>query len=272
MAEHGLTQKIIGVAFDGTGYGTDGNLWGAEFLIADIEGFERVGQFQYIPLPGGEAAIREPWKTAVSCIGTAAGAAAWDYLDQIGFVRKYGKDTLEKVMTIARSQELSPLASGAGRLFDAVSALLNICDRNTFEGEAAMALESFTREGIDETYEVALTGENSYSMVDFAPAIIGIIGDLRRVVPKEIISTKFHNTVAAVILKMVRRLRTNHGLNEVALSGGTFQNLYLLNRTIRLLVSDGVKVFTNQKVPCNDGGISLGQAYLVRERLRKCGI
>ncbi len=272
MAEHGLTQKIIGVAFDGTGYGTDGNLWGAEFLIADIEGFERVGQFQYISLPGGEAAIREPWKTAVSCIETAAGTAAWDYLEQLGFVRKYGKDTLEKVMAIARSQELSPLASGAGRLFDAVSALLNICDRNTFEGEAAMALESFTREGIEEGYEVALTGENAYSMVDFAPAIIGIIGDLRRVVPKEIISTKFHNTVAAVILKMVRRLRTNHGLNEVALSGGTFQNLYLLNRTIRLLVSDGVKVFTNQKVPCNDGGISLGQAYLVRERLRKCGI
>jgi hydrogenase maturation protein HypF len=272
MAEHGLTQKIIGVAFDGTGYGTDGNLWGAEFLIADIEGFERVGQFQYIPLPGGEAAIREPWKTAVSCIEAAAGTAAWDYLDQIGFVRKYGKDTLEKVMAIARSQELSPLASGAGRLFDAVSALLDICDRNTFEGEAAMALESFTREGIDETYEVAVIAENSYSVVDFAPAIIGIMGDLGRAVPKDIISTKFHNSVAAVIQTMVRRLRSSHGLDEVALSGGTFQNLYLLNRTVRLLASDGVKVFTNRKVPCNDGGISLGQAYLVRERLRKCGI
>ena len=208
----------------------------------------------------------------MSCIEAAAGTAAWDYLDQIGFVRKYGKDTLEKVMAIARSQELSPLASGAGRLFDAVSALLDICDRNTFEGEAAMALESFTREGIDETYEVAVIAENSYSVVDFAPAIIGIMGDLGRAVPKNIISTKFHNSVAAVIQTMVRRLRSSHGLDEVALSGGTFQNLYLLNRTVRLLASDGVKVFTNRKVPCNDGGISLGQAYLVRERLRKCGI
>ena len=126
MAEHGLTDKVIGVALDGTGYGTDGNLWGGEFLIADIDGFERAGQFQYVPLPGGEAAIREPWRTAVSYMAESAGGALWEGLEITGFKQKYGKELLEKVLKIATSRELSPLASGAGRLFDAVSALLGI--------------------------------------------------------------------------------------------------------------------------------------------------
>jgi hydrogenase maturation protein HypF len=269
MAENGLKRKVIGVAFDGTGYGTDGNLWGGEFLIADIEGFERVGHFKYISLPGGETAIKHPWKTAVSCILDAAGENAWAFLEQTGFIQKYGKDTLEKVMMIARSRELSPLSSGTGRLFDAVSALLGICDRNTFEGEAAMALEAFTQDGTDSQYEVESKEENGCTVTNFAPAIIGILSDVGRMITKEIIATKFHNTVTAVIRTMVRQLSREYGLNDVALSGGTFQNLYLLKRTVRLLSSDGMTIFTNQKVPCNDGGISLGQAFLVRERLKK---
>jgi hydrogenase maturation protein HypF len=269
MAEHGITHKVIGVAFDGTGYGTDGNLWGGEFLIADIDGFERAGQFQYVSLPGGETAIREPWKTAVSYVIDATGDKAWEYFDKIGFIQKYGKDTLGKVVMVARSRELSPLASGAGRLFDAVSALLGICDRNTFEGEAAMALESLTRDGIEDEYPVELKRENRYTVVNFHPTIIGMINDIAQAVRKEIISTQFHNTVASVIRTMIRQLNDDYGLNEVVLSGGTFQNLYLLNRTVDKLSSDGMNVFINQKVPCNDGGISLGQAYLVRERLKR---
>jgi hydrogenase maturation protein HypF len=269
MAEHGITDKVIGVAFDGTGYGTDGNLWGGEFLIADIDDFERAGQFKYIALPGGESAIREPWKTAVSCILNAAGDRAGDYLNKAGFLKKYGGETLEKVMMVARSRELSPLASGAGRLFDAVSALLGLCDRNTFEGEAAMTLESFTREGIEEEYPVEFMREKGYTVVNFNAAIIAMIDDCSRAAGNNIIATKFHNTVCSVIRSMVHYLSSHHKITTVALSGGTFQNLYLLNRTVRLLSSDGMQVFINQKVPCNDGGISLGQAYLVRERLKK---
>jgi len=269
MAEHGLTTKVIGVAFDGTGYGTDGNLWGGEFLIADIAGFDRVGQFKYVSLPGGEAAIKAPWKTAVSYIMDAAGDKSREYLESTGFTKKYGSEAIEKLIIIARSREFSPLASGAGRLFDAVSALLGVCDRNTFEGEAAMSLEALVQEGIDDEYRVEFKKENGYTIIDFSTMILAIIADLDAKTTREIISTRFHNTVVSVIRAMVRGLREQYGLRDVALSGGTFQNLYLLNRTERLLQSDGMNVITNQQVPCNDACISLGQAYIVRERLKK---
>jgi hydrogenase maturation protein HypF len=268
MAENGLKQKVIGVAFDGTGYGTDGNLWGGEFLIAGIETFERAAHFNYLSLPGGEAAIREPWKTAVSLIMQAAGPATRDSLDRIGFIEKYGQDSVEKVMLVARSRELSPLSSGAGRLFDAVSALLGVCDKNTFEGEAAMALEACTREGIEAAYEFRLIEDRGMIAVDFGPAVMEIMEEMVRATSREIMAVKFHNTVVAVIQTLVRRIRADRGIHDVALSGGVFQNQYLLNRAVRLLSGDGFGVFVNRKVPCNDGGISLGQAYLVRERLK----
>jgi len=271
MAEHGLTTKVIGVALDGTGYGTDGNLWGGEFLIAGIDGYERVGQFKYVSLPGGEAAIKEPWKTAVSYVLDAAGERGRDYLERMGSAKKYGSETIEKLIIVARSREFSPLASGAGRLFDAVSALLGVCDRNTFEGEAAIALEAIVQEGIDDEYHVEFTADNGYTVIDFNPTIREIVLDLDMATTKGTIAAKFHNTVVSVIRAMVRGLCEQHGLKDVALSGGTFQNLYVLDRAVRVLSLDGMNVYVNHKVPCNDACISLGQAYLVRERLKKHG-
>jgi hydrogenase maturation protein HypF len=269
MAEHGLTGKVIGVAFDGTGYGTDGNLWGGEFLIADIDGFERAGQLKYLPLPGGEAAIKEPWRTAVSYLVEAEGGRVGSVLNEIGFAEKYGKGSLDKIISITGSREFSPLSSGAGRLFDAVSAILGLCDRNTFEGEAAMALESMTREDVHDQYIVEMKQEKGYTVVDYFPAIHGIIRDMGRKIPTDLIATRFHNTVAETIRSMVHRIWERTGITDVALSGGTFQNRYLLNRVSALLAQDDMNVFTNRKVPCNDACISLGQAYLVRERLKK---
>ena len=269
MAEHGLKQKVIGVAFDGTGYGADGNLWGGEFLIAGLEGFERAGQLKYVSIPGGEGAIREPWKTAVSYVMDAAGDKAWEYLMTAGFVQRYGKETIDQIMIVARSREFSPLSSGAGRLFDAVSALLGICDQNTFEGEAAMALESFTRGDIKDEYQVEFLAKNRYTVIDFSPSIIGLISDMNKAVAKEIMATKFHNTVASAIKTMITSVSEQYGLRDVALSGGTFQNLYLSERVRNLLSRDGLNVYLNQKVPCNDACISLGQAYLVRERMKR---
>lgn len=273
MAEHGLSSKVIGVAFDGTGYGTDGNLWGGEFLIADCEGFERVGQFAYTALPGGESAIREPWKTAVSHISEAGKDHVSELLEDIGFTGRYGKSQLEQVMRVSRSREFSPLSSGAGRLFDAVSAMIGACDRNTFEGEAAMALESLLLEGVDGQYVIELKQENGYTIVDFSGAIHGLIRDITGGISRELMSTKFHNTIVTAIRTVVRRINEYSGITDVALSGGTFQNRYLLKRAAAVLAGDGMNVFVNQKAPCNDGGISLGQAYLVRERLKnQCGM
>ena len=270
MAEHGAKGKVIGVAFDGTGYGTDGAMWGGEFLVADINGFERVGQFRSVPLPGGEAAIREPWKTAISYIMTM-GNDAWRSLDAVGFTGRYGKKDIEQIMAVARSQEFAPLSSGAGRLFDAIAALLGVCDHNTFEGEAAMALEALCLAGIDDQYVVELKQENSYTVVDFSATISGAIRDLERGIEKGFIASKFHNTIAACIRNVVRKLKERTGIRDVALSGGAFQNHYLLNRAIPLLVADNMNVMLNRSLPCNDACISLGQAYIMRERLKQCG-
>ncbi len=268
MAEHGL-KSVIGVAFDGTGYGTDSNLWGGEFLIADIEGFERVGQLKYVSLPGGEGAIREPWKTAVSYVMDAAEDKVREHLATTGFIQRYGKEAIDQIMIVARSREFSPLSSGAGRLFDAVSALLGICDKNTFEGEAAMALESFTQDGIEDEYQVEFLVKNQYTIIDFSPTIIGLINDMKKTAAREIMATKFHNSVASAIRMMVKTISRQQGLKDIALSGGTFQNLYLNEKVRSLLSQDGMNVYLNQKVPCNDACISLGQAYLVRERMRR---
>jgi hydrogenase maturation protein HypF len=149
-----------------------------------------------------------------------------------------------------------------------VSALLGICDRNTFEGEAAMALEALAQEGIDDEYHVEFKNENGYTVIDFSRVILTIINDLVQGCSAEMIAAKFHNTVVAVIRAMVGCLSEQYKLKDVALSGGTFQNFYILNRVIKVLSLDGMNVFVNHKVPCNDACISLGQAYLVRERLR----
>ncbi len=269
MAEHGITEKVIGVAFDGTGYGTDGNLWGGEFLLADVDGFERAGQINYVPLPGGEAAIREPWRTAISYINAATGESSTELLAAIGFTQRYGRQAIEQVTKIAAIRELSPLASGAGRLFDAVSAMIGVCDRNTFEGEAAMALEALTTEGIDDEYPVVFTRGNGYTVLDFRDAINALLADLQRNEQRPVMATRFHNTIASAIRTTVRYLHQRTGIRDVALSGGTFQNRYLLTRTMALLAADALRVHTNMQMPPNDACISLGQAYLVRERLKK---
>ncbi len=268
MAENGIKRKVIGVAFDGTGYGTDGNLWGSEFLIADIDDFKRAGHFKYIPLPGGEMAIREPWRVAVSYIRYITGDEVMHCLESIGFIEKYGSDRINAILGIIDNRDFSPLSSSAGRLFDAVSAILGICDTNTFEGEAAMALESYTTDNIEEDYPADI-GLKDRIEIDFCLTLFRLIQDTTKGIGKDIIATKFHNTIVTIIAGVVQRLGMIHKLHDVVLSGGVFQNMYLLKNTIDRLKSIGMNVYTNEKVPANDAGISLGQAYIVRERIKQ---
>lgn len=268
MAENGIKRKVIGVAFDGTGYGTDGNLWGSEFLIADTDGFKRAGHFKYIPLPGGETAIREPWRVAVSYIRYITGDEVMRYLESIGFIEKYGSDRINAILGIIDNRDFSPLSSSAGRLFDAVSAILGICDTNTFEGEAAMALESYTIDNIEGDYPADI-GLKDRIEIDFCLTLFRLIQDVTKGIGKDIIATKFHNTIVTIIAGVVQRLSMIHKLHDVVLSGGVFQNMYLLKNTVDRLKSIGMNVYTNEKVPANDAGISLGQAYIVRERIKK---
>jgi hydrogenase maturation protein HypF len=267
MAENGIKEKVIGVSFDGTGYGTDGNLWGGEFLIADIIGFKRAGHFKYIPLPGGESSVKEPWRTAVSYIKGIAGDEVISYLKSIGFIEKYGDDRIKDILMIIDKKQFSPLSSSAGRLFDAVSAILGVCDKNTFEGEAAIALEFLTTPDLVDDYPVDIKFRETME-IDFSQTILKIVVDLVRGEDKGIISTKFHNTLVNVISRVVQKLSSLHMINDVVLCGGVFQNIYLLERTIIRLKLIGIEVYINEKVPTNDAGISLGQAYIIRERIK----
>jgi len=267
MAENAITKKVIGVAFDGTGYGTDGNLWGSEFLIADVFDFKRAGHFKYIPLPGGETAIKEPWRTAVSYVKDIAGDDAIHYLKCIGFPEKYGADRLNDILGICDNRDFSPLSSGAGRLFDAVSAMLGICHKNTFEGEAAIALESCIAEDVDEDYPVDIKFKEKIE-IDFSITILRMIGDMTKGIGRDIIASKFHNTVVSVIGRVIQKLNMLHKVHDAVLSGGVFQNMYLLKNTVDRLKSLGINVYINEKVPSNDAGISLGQAYIIRERIK----
>ncbi len=268
MAEHGLEGKAIGVAFDGTGYGVDGTIWGGEFLLCDALGFKRAAHLRAVPLPGGEQAVREPWRTAISYVREAAGEDARKLLDEAGFTERYGEDRVRAMLRLSGMGEFSPLSSGAGRLFDTVSALLGIADENTFEGEAAMALEAAAAEDESGDYPVDISFGEPMTL-DFSFAIIDIINDLKNGVEREAIAARFHNAVAAAVLRVVQKLAQLNGIGTVALSGGVFQNDYLLSRLEAALRGLGFKVYSNEAVPLNDGGISLGQAHVLRERLRE---
>ncbi|TAN43362.1 MAG: carbamoyltransferase HypF [Nitrospirae bacterium] len=270
MAEKGITGKVIGIAFDGSGYGDDGSLWGGEFLIAGIDGFKRAGHIMPVPLPGGETAIREPWRTAISYLKAAAGDEAAHYCAEAGLVERYGETAVQNILKISDQRQFSPLSSGAGRLFDAAAALIGVCDRNTFEGEAAMALEAIAADGIGEQYPVDIRFSD-LMLIDFSMTFFAMIKDLKNGLPKGVISAKFHNTVAAAAAHVAVKLSATYNIRKVALSGGVFQNSCLLGKVIENLRPEWLDLYINEIVPCNDAGISLGQAYIIRERI-KAGI
>ncbi len=281
IAENRLKEEVIGIAFDGTGYGTDGNLWGGEFLICSINGFARVAHFDYIPLPGGEMAIKECWRTAVGLVVSALGSeeggperrnpAVMEALDAAGFIDRYGLERVETMVKLAGNRHFSPLSSGAGRLFDAVSALAGVADLNTFEGEAAIALENEIEDGVSGTYPFAVSeihGHGRPLRIGFSETTLRIIEDIKKGESKGRIAARFHNTVTEVIAVMSSRIGLEYGIRNIALSGGTFQNAYVFESANDKLKALGFNVFTNVNVPCNDGCISLGQAFLLRERLK----
>jgi len=268
MAEHGLSGKVVGVAFDGTGYGTDGTLWGGEFLIAHSRGFRRAGHLKCIPLPGGEAAVREPWRVAVSYLRDAFGTKDFlRHIEPTGLCDRIGSKAIEDVLKITENEVFSPYSSGAGRLFDAVSSIMGACDLNTFEGEASMALESLALKDVDEEYPVDIHFGDDIE-VDFSYGMLSIVEDLRRGTDRRVMAAKFHNTVASAIIRIVIKLALMNNIRMIALSGGVFQNLYLAEKVVGGLQAEDFAVYLNEQVPCNDAGIALGQAYLAREMMK----
>jgi hydrogenase maturation protein HypF len=254
MAENGLEEEVIGISLDGTGLGSDGNIWGGEFLIAGLKSFSRYSHFDYVPMPGGEKAVEEPWRMAYSYVFKYFGFN-FDYASVPAF-NSAGKEEKLLINEMIIKQINSPLTSSAGRLFDAVSALLGLCRVAAFDSEAPMRLESAIDCESDEYYPFS-----AGKTIVFADTIKSILSDMSGN-NISVISAKFHNTIARVILDVSRQIRNETSLDKVILSGGVFQNKYLLEKSLLLLRSDGFRVFTNRLVPVNDGGISLGQLVI----------
>jgi hydrogenase maturation protein HypF len=259
MAENHLRGKVLGVAMDGTGFGTDGKVWGGEFLVADFAGFTRRAHLRNVLLPGGDAAVRQPWRMALSYLRDASQTPQ-------NLKCFEGKQVaLVDVMLARRIQTVE--TSSCGRLFDAVAALLGLAPEVSFEGQAAIALEALAEPGIDQRYDFEIEpGEPS--ILDFRPVIVAIVADIARGRRVGEISACFHNTLSIAIGEMCSRIGKSDALDRVCLSGGSFQNLYLLGRAVVELRRRGFDVFLHAQVPANDGGLSLGQAMIANQHFR----
>jgi hydrogenase maturation protein HypF len=256
MAEHKLTEPLIGVAFDGSGYGPDGTIWGGEFLVADLGNFERVAHLRQVALPGGEKAIHQPWRVAAAWLQQLYGDEwlTWE----LPFSQNLDGRSWQVMKQMIEQELNSPQTSSMGRLFDAVAALIGLRQAVTYEGQAAIELEAIADKSISDRYDFCLR----WPALDPGPLFEEVIADLQKNVPTPVIAAKFHNSIAGVITAVCLKLRQERGLNQVALSGGVFQNAFLLSRTMEWLHKNEFELFINQQVPPNDGGIALGQAAI----------
>ncbi|MFB4262066.1 carbamoyltransferase HypF [Nonomuraea sp. GTA35] len=257
LADNGDPGPVIGVAFDGLGHGTDGTLWGGEFLRADLTGYERLGHLAQVPMPGGAAAVRQPWRMT----------AAYLRDDHPGLdVARRNAERWADALHLAATGLDSPLTSSAGRLFDAVAALLGIRDKITYDGQAAIELEQRADPAETGAYPAAVTTTSGPLVVEGGDLVRAAADDLAAGTDPGVIAGRFHNGVAAAITRTCVDLRKSTGLTAVALSGGVFQNALLLDRTVQRLRAAGFRVLKHVRVPPNDGGLSLGQAAVAAAR------
>jgi len=261
LVDNDIDKEVIGIAWDGTGFGEDGAIWGGEFLIAGFKSYQRKAHFEYIPLPGGEKAVKEPWRMATTYLYYTMGE---DFLDlDIEFIGRLDLKKWEMLKVMIDRKINAPLTSSAGRLFDAVSSLLDLRDRITYLGQAAIELEMIIEDdGKANFYNFKLRKEDGIYIINAIPVIRSIIDDLIHRIPPSVISARFHKGLIEMIADITRRLRDDTGITDVALSGGVFQNRFLLQGATKGLIKEGFRVYTHHNIPPNDGGISVGQVAI----------
>lgn len=258
MAEHSIYDSVIGIIFDGTGFGLDGAVWGGEFLIGNRRLFKRAGQLKYVNIQGGERAIKEPWRCAAS------------YLYALGYdssqiIQDVENEKIEVVKQALNSKINCFLSSSVGRLFDAVAALCGIRNNISYDGQAAIELENVINDEIEESYLWDIKEENGIFNIQYKGIIEGILEDIQKKELISKISSKFHNSLIKASCNLVCKLRDKEHINKVVLSGGVFENQYLLKGIYINLIKQGFKVFYNEQIPTNDGGISFGQLHVANE-------
>jgi len=255
---------VIGVALDGTGYGDDGAIWGGEWLAGDYRGFRRMAHLEYLPLPGGDAAVRSPWRIAVAYLHALLGTER--------FPSEMVDETFDPQATRIVRQQIerginTPVTSSMGRLFDAVSALLSVCHETTYEAQAAIELEQIAahadRDAI-EPYPFGVEEDDAGLVIRLQALFEALLDELARGTGVPLVSLRFHATVARMVVHVCEQIQATTGLTTVALSGGVFQNRLLLELTVPRLEEAGFELLLHRQVPCNDGGVSLGQAVLAQ--------
>lgn len=278
LAENKMEERVIGIALDGTGYGTDEKIWGGEVLLADLRSFQRVAHFSYRPMPGGTMAIREPWRMATAYLWHAYCSENDSLVDEATFQKWIAPlpfvQSIEKekwtglVHLLSKGTFHFPETSSLGRLFDGVSALIGLRTRNTFEGQAAMELEMVMEDKNNREYPFELQKEKELVFIDPDPLILAIFDDIVQHRSPGEISAKFHRTVVQIFLQLCLLFRDQYHLNIVALSGGCFQNRFLFENLLYSLEKNGFKVLHHREVPPNDAGLSLGQAISAAYQLK----
>jgi len=268
MAENGIKGDVFGVALDGTGFGLDGTVWGGEFIKANLRDFGRLAHLKKVPMPGGSMAIKEPWRMAMVYLVEAFEEEATKL--KIDLMKRVDLQKWDILKRAIKKKVNTPLTSSMGRLFDAVSSLLSLRDEVLYEGQAAIELEMIADHGVKEEYPFQNHEDAVPMVIDPAEMIRGIVRDLIDRVPSSKISGKFHRTISRMIIETCETIRSKEKLNRVVLSGGVFQNIFLLSLVAEDLKRSGFDVYTHHLVPPNDGGISLGQAVIAHMRLSRC--
>ncbi|TYO95408.1 carbamoyltransferase HypF [Desulfallas thermosapovorans] len=290
MAEHGLEGQVIGVVLDGTGYGPDGCIWGFEVLVGDYLDFSRRWHLAYIPLPGGEQAVRNPWMTAVAYLVTALGERGYKVAEKL-FPHRLNE--IAVIGQMLRAEINSPLASSCGRFFDAAAALLGVCPVNTYDGQAAVELGELVPCCFDGTRSPdglkpasspdKTAGEPAsagYFKAALAPypfnlnngiiktgaTVAALVRDIERGLAPALIARRFHDTIISMVVQAVEKVRSQSGPDRVVLSGGCWHNRYMLTAVCKILGDKGYQVYRHVKVPTGDGGISLGQAMVAARK------
>ncbi len=260
MADNGLDEPVIGVSFDGTGYGSDGHIWGGEFMTADYQQFTRTAHLEYLPLPGGALAIKKPYRTTIGYLHALSIKPDM----KLPFLENISATEIDVIKNQVDKSINTPLTSSMGRLFDAVAALTGVRGIIEYEAQAAIDLEMLAATAGDENglYPFSTVEQDGITIIKIRDLIATIIEDIYGAVPGAVIAARFHNTVARMILDLCQLISGETGIRKVALSGGVFQNRLLLRKTIARLESVDLEVYTHRQVPCNDGGISLGQVVI----------
>lgn len=262
MEDNGLKEPVFGIILDGTGYGEDGHIWGFEFLYGNAKSYKRLAHLHYTPLPGNEKAIREPWRTATAMLIDSFGEEGISLAKSIFQDREYEIDIVARMI---ENKVNSPLAGTCGRLFDAVSALLGICEISTYDGEAAIKLsEKMIPNHGEKSYPYKINFDGEIATLSVAPLLGEMLKDRFSDVPLDSMIQRFHETIVHICVEMIVNLGWQYpDFNKnVVLSGGSFHNPYMLVEVSKRLQHKGYRVFTHKRVPCNDGGLSLGQLII----------